>query len=422
MKLQKIIDQLQKLHPKKIDLSLDRTFNLLEKLDNPQNKLKNVINVVGTNGKYSTIKILQSILNESGYKCNIYLSPHLQNYTERFIYNDKEINKNDLADLLELIIKVNGSDKITVFEALTCAFLKYSEKFNENINIIEAGLFHKFDATNVFKKNLCSIVTSINLDHLNWLKNKSIEGVIHEKTANLPKSKIIVSKQENKNILTKIKKSLKMNKSEKYFYGESFKYSNSKKNFIKYSDIKGNLILSKPNILGEHQITNLSTAITTARNLFNIQNTKIKKGLTKIDLKGRLQEIKSGKLKQIARNNYLIIDGGHNLNAAKSIAKWMDTLNKDIHLIVGMMKDKEHKKFINVFKNKIKSLTLIDIPNQEGAIKKEEFKLKILNDYPDVKIADNIKEAIKLNAIKSNNSYLGIVGSLYLVGEVLNLN
>ncbi len=422
MKLQKIIDQLQRLHPKKIDLSLNRTFNLLEKLDNPQNKLKNVINVVGTNGKYSTIKILQSILNESGYKCNIYLSPHLQNYTERFIYNDKEINKKDLADLLELIIKVNGSDKITVFEALTCAFLKYSEKFNENINIIEAGLFHKFDATNVFKKNLCSIVTSINLDHLNWLKNKSIEGVIHEKTANLPNSKIIISKQENKNILIKIKKSLKMNKSKKYFYGESFKYSDLKKNFIKYSDIKGNLILSKPNILGEHQIANLSTAITASRNLFNIQDTKIKKGLIKINLKGRLQEIKSGKLKQIAKNNYLIIDGGHNLNAAKSIAKWMDTLNKDIHLIVGMMKDKEHKKFINVFKNKIKSLTLIDIPNQEGAIKKEEFKLKILNDYPNVKIADSIKEAIKLNAIKSNNSYLGIVGSLYLVGEVLNLN
>tara|TARA_B110000438_G_scaffold160337_1_gene153567 strand:+ start:551 stop:1819 length:1269 start_codon:yes stop_codon:yes gene_type:complete len=422
MKLQKIIERLQRLHPKKIDLSLGRTFGLLKKLGNPQDKLKNVISVVGTNGKYSTIKSLQSILNQGGYKCNIYLSPHLQSYTERYIYNDQEIQEQNLANLLEDIEKINGLENITIFEALTCAYFKYCEKFKENITIIEAGLFHQFDATNVFKNNLCSIITSINIDHLQWLKNKSIEGIIHEKTNKLPLSRIIISKQENRDILLKIKQSVQNNKSEKYFYGEDFNYLNAENNFIQYEDKEGSLLLPQPNILGEHQLGNISTSIMTARNLFNIKDEDIKNAIVNIKIKGRLQEIKSGELKKIARNNRLILDGGHNLNAANSLAKWISTLNQDVHLIIGMMKDKEHQKFINAFKDKIKSLTLIDIPNQEGAIKKEDLKLKILNTYPEVKISNSIKEAIISNALKSDDSCLGIVGSLYLVGEALNLN
>ena len=117
MKLQKVIQRLQKLHKKKIDLSLDRTFNLLKKLGNPQDKLKNVISVVGTNSKYSMIKSFQSILNQAGYKCNLYTSPHLQSYTERYVYDDKEIDENNLADLLEDIEKINGSDNLSEFEA-----------------------------------------------------------------------------------------------------------------------------------------------------------------------------------------------------------------------------------------------------------------------------------------------------------------
>ena len=364
MKLQKILNRLEKKHPKKIDLSL-------KKLGNPQDKLKNVITVCGTNGKFSSIKSLQSILNQAGYKCNLYLSPHLQNYTERFIYNDKEINEANLVDLLIEVEKVNDSAQLTIFEALTCAYLKYCEQYSDNISIIEAGLFHQFDATNVFKKNLCSMIGSINIDHLQWIKNKTIEGIIHEKTVKLLNSNIFVNKQLN--------------------------------------------------VLGEHQIDNITTAIMTARTLFNVKDDDIKKAITNIDLKGRLQEIKHGKLKEYAKNNRLIVDGGHNLNAANSLVKWIETLNEDVHLILGMMKDKDHQKYVNAFKGKIKSLTLIDIPNQDGAISKEEFKLKIQNHISEIKISKSIKESIMLNSISSNQVIL-IAGSLYLAGEVLNLN
>ena len=158
MKLQKLISKLEKHHKKKLDLSLDRTFNLLKKLGNPQDKLKNVVTVVGTNAKASMCYSLKSILKEAGHKCNLYTSPHLLSYTERFIYDGKEISEEDLIELLQDIEKVLGDDNATLFEVLTCAFIKHAENFKDNINIIEAGLFHQFDSTNVFKDNLMSLI------------------------------------------------------------------------------------------------------------------------------------------------------------------------------------------------------------------------------------------------------------------------
>ena len=155
MKLQNLVSNLEKHHKKKIDLTLGRTYSLLKKLGNPQDKLKNVINVVGTNSKASMALSLKSILNQAGYKCNLYTSPHLQSYTERFVFNDQEISEDDLIDLLNDVEKVLGNDEATVFEILSCAFYKYAENFRENINIIESGLFYRTDPSSVFKANSC---------------------------------------------------------------------------------------------------------------------------------------------------------------------------------------------------------------------------------------------------------------------------
>ena len=218
MKLQNLISKLQQKHPKKIDLTLDRTFNLLKKLGNPQDNLKNVISVVGTNSKYSICQILKAILNQANYKCNLYLSPHLQSYTERFVYNNEEVSDEILIDLLKDIEKKLDNDQATLFEILTCAYLKYCEEFKENITLIEAGLFHQFDSTNVFKKNLGSIIGSIGIDHLQWLKNKTLEGIIHEKTVSLLNSNIFVNKQDSLKTALKIENGLKKNKSKKFFF------------------------------------------------------------------------------------------------------------------------------------------------------------------------------------------------------------
>ncbi len=421
MKLQNLVARLEKHHKKKIDLSLNRTFSLLKKLGNPHQKLKNIITVVGTNSKASMAYSLKSILNEAGYKCNLYTSPHLQSYTERFIFNDKEINKENLMELLSGVEKILGNDEATLFEILTCAYLKYAESYKSNINIIEAGLFHQFDSTNVFKENLLTLIGYINLDHIAWLKNKTIDGIIHEKTAKLLNSNIFVNQQENNEISLKIKNALNKNSSKKFFFGKDFNICRRENSFIQYQDHLGEIIIPEPNLLGDHQLGNISTSIAASRKLFNVKDEHIKKGVTKIELKGRLQEIKSGKLKKLVGQNRLIVDGGHNIGASKAISNWIKNQNQDVHIIVGMMKDKSHKEFIDCFKNIVKSIQLVDIPNQKGAISKEEFKNKLEKSNINISLANSIEESLKSIA-KYQNSIGIFTGSLYLTGEVLNLN
>ena len=157
-----------------------------------------------------------------------------------------------------------------------------------------------------------------------------------------------------------------------------------------------------------------------ARKIFNIKDDHIKKGVTKIELKGRLEEINSGKLKDLIGKNRLIIDGGHNVGASVSIANWIKTQNQDVHLVCGMLKDKSHKEFIKPFENIVKSIYLIDIPNQES-ISKEEFKKKLNVINIKINLSESIEESIK-SISKFQNSIGFCIGSLYLVGEILNRN
>ena len=422
MKLQKILTRLQKLHPKEIDLSLDRILNLCKKLDNPQNKIK-AISVVGTNGKYSTIQAMHAILKEAKINCNIYTSPHIRKINERFIFNDKELNDDELSNLLETVATANEDQPITFFEILTAAYFCKAAEYPDNINLIETGLFHRFDATNILNQNLASIVTSIGLDHLDWLpKNEqTIEKIIFEKTSTLLNSNIIVAKQNTKEILETIKNTIKYNKSKKFFFNENYSFSSQQNNFFYYEDEIGGLKLPTPNINGQFQLENISTAIATLRIIkeIEINDIHIKSGITKINSIARLQEITKGKLKDLARNNKLFVDGSHNPLGAKVLNEYLESLNCNKHIILGMMANKDHQEYISYFKN-ITSLTTIDIPNQPNSIKGKDLKEKF-NNYKNVQYKQNIFEAIKSIPAKENELIL-ITGSLYLAGEVLNLN
>ena len=221
MKLQKILSRFQKLHPKEIDLSLDRIKNLCKKLGNPQDNIQ-AISVVGTNGKNSTINAIFSILKEANFKCNAYISPHILKINERFIFNNKELGDDELADLFNEIENINNNEPITFFEILTACYFYKAAQFPDNINLIEAGLFHRFDATNILKENLASVVTSISKDHLDWLEidQQTIEKIVFEKTSTLLKSKIIVAKQSTKETMDCIKKTISQNPSNKLFFNE----------------------------------------------------------------------------------------------------------------------------------------------------------------------------------------------------------
>ena len=421
MTLQTILNRLQKLHPKEIDLSLDRVKNLCKKLGNPQKDLK-YISVVGTNGKYSTIQVLRAILKEANIKCNIYTSPHIQRINERFIFNDEEISDSDLLDLLVKVEEVNNGEEITYFEILTAAYFFHASKYRENINIIESGLFHRFDATNIIDKNILSIVTAIGLDHLDWLPKdeQTIEKIIFEKTSALLNSKIVVAKQSSENTQKLIKQSLSSNEAKKVMFNDNFSYSINENEFIYFEDEFGGIKLPQPNLMGQFQIDNSATAVAAARNLnLNITDENIKSGITKIKSIARLQEIKSGKLKNLCKNNQLFVDGSHNPLGAKVLNDYLQTLKCKKHIILGMMANKDHEEYMSYFKN-ISSLTTIDIPNQPNSIKGEDLKNK-LNKFPNLNYEKSVEDALKKISTDKDDIIL-ITGSLYLAGEVLNLN
>jgi len=422
MKLQKIVSRLQELHPREIDLSLDRIKNLCQRLGNPQDKLK-AISIVGTNGKYSTIQAMFAILKEENINCNIYTSPHIKSINERFVFNNKELNDKELANLLEEIESANNNEPITFFEILTAAYFLKASQYPKNMNLIETGLFHRFDATNILKKNLASIVTSIGLDHLDWLpeNEQTVEKIIYEKTSTLLNSNIIVAKQSSRKITNSIKKTISNNRSNKFFHNENYSFTIKENSFFYYEDQFGGIKLPMPNVKGQFQLENISTAIATLRILknFDMKDENIQQGITKISSIARLQEIKSGKLKDLVKDHQLFIDGSHNPLGARVLNEYLESLNCNVHIILGMMANKDHNEYVNYFKN-VKTLTTIDIPNQPNSIKGKDLKEK-LNSFTKISYKKSVEEAIRSIPVKENDIIM-ITGSLYLAGEVLNLN
>ena len=422
MKLQKILSKFQKLHSREIDLSLDRIRLLMSDLGNPQDKIK-CIQVCGTNGKGSTISFLRSILKEANYKCNVYTSPHVISINERFVYNDEMIGDDDLANLLNEVHEVNNGKPLTYFEALTAAFYLGCMKYQNNIVLAEFGLFGRKDAVNILKKNLANIAVSMSMDHESWLpeNDRTIERIIYEKTSSLLNSNIIVAKQSSNKITECIKKNISSNPANKKFYGEDYNFVLKENDFFFYEDQYGSLKIPKPNIKGDFQLENASTAIATLRTLkdLNIKDQYIIEGVKKAHNPARLEEIKEGKLKDLVKDNMLICDGTHNPGGAEALNEYLQSLNCDVHCIIGMLTTKNHEEYISYFKN-IKSITTIDIPNTPGAIDGKKLKEKF-NAISNVQYKESIEEAIKSISLNKNDVVI-ITGSLYLASEILKIN
>jgi len=291
---------------------------------------------------------------------------------------------------------------------------------------MEAGALFRLDSSNVFKKNICSVVMPIGIDHLDFLKKGTIDEIVYEKCSHLlSDSKIFVSEQKN-SVLEKIKKNIANNSSKKFILGEDYKYKKDNNGLI-YEDKLGKLNLPLPNLLGDFQLGTVTTAIAVARNLnqFKISESHIKESIINIKSEARLQNITHGKLrKYVSEGNQIILDGAHNPLAFFAIKKYLETLNKErkVFLVLAMMSTKQHKECIQILKEKIHSITTLDIPNQTNFIKKEEL-LKIARSCGiSSKTENSIEEALKNIAKENSNAIICCTGSLYFCAEVLNLN
>jgi len=266
----------------------------------------------------------------------------------------------------------------------------------------------------------------IGIDHLDFLKEGTIDEITYEKCSHLLSgSKIFVSKQKN-SVLEKIKKNITNNSSEKFIFGEDYNYEKNSDGFI-YKDKIGKMNLPLPNLSGDFQISNVSTAIAAARNLdkFNIVESHIKKAITKVRSEGRLQSITQGKLrKYVSENNQIIIDGAHNPLAASVVKEYLETLNtgRKIFMVLGMMSNKEHKEFVQIFKDKVHSIITLDIPNQINFIEKEKLSKIAQSCGVPSKTENSIERAFKNIAQENENAIILCTGSLYFAAEILNLN
>ena len=419
-----LLIRLQKLHPRKIDLSLDRSKKLLQKLGNPEKKINNPIVIAGTNGKGSTTNILKSILEAHGKTCSSYISPNLVKVNERIIFEDKEISDEFLTEVLLETERVNNGDVITYFEIFTCAaFLAYSRK-KTDYTLLEIGLGGRFDPVSLAANPKAYILCPISMDHKEFLGD-TIEKIAREKIGAVKyDSPIIISKQTPE-VLKVFDEHTKNIKSQKIIYGEDFQGNIEQNNKFIYQDEESLLDLNLPNLLGAHQIINASVAIRTAKLLLGSLDTKkINKGIVSIKHKGRLEIISKGKLRDyITDQNILICDGSHNSQGGEVTNQYLQTFkNKKIYMICGMINSKDPKEFLKHFTSTITVLKTITIPNQDNAI--EAKVIANIGNKLGIKSSacTGIVEALRECSNEDPNAIIIFSGSLYGVGEFLKLN
>ena len=421
--IDKLLDELLELHPKRIDLSLDRVCNLLEKLDNPQNKINNIVHIAGTNGKFSTLKFIQDILKSNSKSTNAYISPHLIRFNERFQLMDKEISNEELYSVLNKVKDFNHSDPITFFEITSSAFFEAASNSPADYTLLEVGLGGRLDSSNVITPAI-SVITSISRDHQDFLGD-SIEMIAFEKSG-IIKSDIpaIIGYQpypEAKEILLDQAEYKKA----PIFAHEIHWNLTEHNNKLIYEDDQNNIEFDTLITHNVFQKKNLGLALAAASKLTNIDiRSFVSKNLhNKTYFPGRMEKISDGKLgSTIASTNELYLDGSHNEDAAINLNETINQLtNKKLCIILGMINTKDPISYLSKF-DKIDALTVITIPNEESAIDSNELYAGLKKYYENINRADSIQEALA----NLNNNYqdarILICGSLYLAGKVLEMN
>ena len=421
--IDKLLDELLELHPKRIDLSLDRVCNLLEKLDNPQNKINNIVHIAGTNGKFSTLKFIQDILKSNSKSTNAYISPHLIRFNERFQLMDKEISNEELYSVLNKVKDLNHSDPITFFEITSSAFFEAASNSPADYTLLEVGLGGRLDSSNVITPAI-SVITSISRDHQDFLGD-SIEMIAFEKSG-IIKSDIpaIIGYQPYPEAREMLMDQAEYKKAPIFAHGIHWNLTEHNDKLI-YEDDHNKIEFDTLITHNVFQKKNLGLALAAASKLTNIDiKSFVSKNLhNKTYFPGRMEKISDGKLgSTIASTNELYLDGSHNEDAASNLNETINQLtNKKLCIILGMINTKDPISYLSKF-DKIDALTVITIPNEESAIDSNELYAELKKYYENVNRAATIQEALA----NLNNNYedarILICGSLYLAGKVLEMN
>jgi dihydrofolate synthase/folylpolyglutamate synthase len=435
--IEKLLSDLHTLHPKLIDLSLGRVIRLLASLDNPHKKLPPVVHVAGTNGKGSTIALMQSILEAAGKRVHVFTSPHLIKFNERIKLGHpqgaKTISDGQLVDVLSRARNANSGEPITFFEITTAAaFLAFSEN-PADVLLLETGLGGRLDATNVIEKPAVTVITPLSMDHTGFL-GETIGEIAAEK-AGIMKAGVpcISSRQEDAafEILEKQAKELDITLTAAGRGGWDCYEQHGR---MVYQGENELLDLPLPNLAGYHQIENAGLAITAVMQLYSLDTSHadtIACGVKNAHWPARLENLTEGRLHETAglkgRGVEIWLDGGHNPAAAKNIARFVceleERLPKQLYLVCAMMDNKDAAAFFQNFSGLADMAVTVPLPNSTRGYDPVSLAEIAKRQGMQAVATRSLSEAIKLcGGFSHEPPRIMICGSLYLVGHALDAN
>lgn len=422
-----ILTRLLTLHPKIIDLTLDRMWHILAKLGNPQDRLPPTVHVAGTNGKGSTIAYMRAMMEAAGLSVHCYTSPHLVRFHERIRIGRKGggllIGDDELSALLEECEKANGGEPITFFEITTAAaFLAFARKPADYL-LLEVGLGGRLDATNTIRPRL-SVITTIDLDHQQFLGD-TLSLIAHEKAGILKRGVTGIVGVQPEEARDEIETVAARTGAPLLIANQDWQ-SYEQHGRLVFQDESGLLDLPMPQLQGRHQIDNAGNAIAAIRALGDerISDASIAQGLKTVTWPARMQRLGAGSLHAlIAADCELWLDGGHNPSGGRALAQSFSELNerysRPLVLIWGMLNTKEPGGFIAPFAGVAHQVIALTIPGEDNALPAERLaEIARAHGLP-ATTATSIEDALEQASALLPPPRILICGSLYLAGRVL---
>jgi len=408
-----LLQRFLSLHPKLIDLSLDRIERLLTALGHPELKLAAVLHVAGTNGKGSTSAFMRAMLEAQGKRVQVYSSPHLVHFRERIRLTGGLIAEPALIKILRECEAANAERPATYFEITTVAGLLAFSREDADFCILEVGLGGRFDATNVIAKPHASVITPVAKDHEDFLGH-NLRGIAGEKAGIIKPGVPVFSARQSKVAAEVIEAEASALGAPLYRSGKDWAVRRRKDGFS-YRDKLGSLTMPCPALEGDHQIDNAALAIAVLRlSGVELRAGNIAGGLTQVDWQARLHRLDNGPLVKAAKGRPIWLDGGHNPHAARALARYFKDTR--LHVVLGMMANKKLESFLKLLAPSIASLAPVPIPDEDYYL--PEAMAAIANGLGIVAHAHDSVEAAVTSAPADCDTIL-IAGSLHLAGLVL---
>lgn len=412
------------LHPKKIDLSLDRVLDLLDRLGRPHEKLPPVIHVAGTNGKGSTIAFLRAMLEAAGYRVHVFTSPHLVRFNERIRLAGDLISEAALAELLERCESVNAGVPITYFEITTAAAFKAFADTPADILLLECGLGGRYDATTVVAKPALTVITPVSMDHMQFLGD-TLGQIAGEKAAIQKPDVVSVIGTQDPVAAEVIAAEASARGASLYRANQDWRADRAGDQLV-FESAAGQRFFPNPSLIGPHQIQNAGLAIACLEKLvgFRVDDDAIARGLLSVDWPARVQHLQSGPLVDLLSQNWeLWLDGGHNAAAGEILAAVAADWPGQVHLICGMLNSKEPVAFLQPLHPHAASLQGVAIPDEAASLAAEEIATAgAVIGIPAEPAPDVIAAVTRIIAGNAAPGRILICGSLYLAGQILAEN